>query len=75
MSEVGDVARGDEIEPLSCDVVDQAMAMYVKYMHCDPCPEAEPTGDQLSALADLIATSTTCYVDLAIWGRTAFAHW
>jgi hypothetical protein len=68
MSEVADVTCSEEIDAMSSDKVDIAMATYVKYMHADCPPEAEPTGDQLSALADLMAVSGTCYVDLAIWG-------
>jgi hypothetical protein len=68
VSDVADITRGDEVPVMGTTEVDKAMARYIKMMHCEPAPEAEPSGDQLSVLSDILTTSGSCYVDLAIWG-------
>lgn len=69
LSEVADVTKSIDVQLMDRKAVHIAWALYKKLMHePPPPPEQEPTAEQLSALADLLANDS-CYVELSIWGR------
>jgi hypothetical protein len=67
VSELADVAKTIDAPVLSDCAVSAAFKQFKLKMWTHPRPEQEPTTDQLSALADLLAHHS-CYVDLSIWG-------
>jgi hypothetical protein len=67
VSEIADVTKTIEAPVLADCVVSAAFKTFKAKMWTNPRPEQEPTTDQLSALADLLAHHS-CYVDLSIWG-------
>ena len=68
LSSVVDPTLDAEITQIESGEISRLYQEYsAKYGAC-PAPEVDPTGDQLSALLQLIRAQAIPYVDLSIWG-------
>ena len=69
LSQVLDPTLDAEVVPLGASELKGMHARYKQKRGAQPSPEVEPTDDQLSALAQVLAAGHSPYADFSIFGR------
>lgn len=68
MSAVVDQTLDAEVIPLSTEEINRMYETYKNKFGDVPSPDSEPTGDQLSAVSQLVSSGGTPYIDFAVYG-------
>jgi hypothetical protein len=68
MSAVVDQTLDAEVIALGTDAINKMYEAYRAKYGDVPSPETEPTGDQLAAVHQLVASGATPYIDFAVYG-------
>ena len=68
MSAVVDQTLDAEVIALGTDAINKMYEAYRTKYGDVPSPETEPTGDQLAAVHQLVASGATPYIDFAVYG-------